>query len=178
MKIISEPPDADFLLECFEIASDSPSLLLWKTRPLSHFVDEKSRKTFNTRFYGLVAGSLNPKGYYFVHVGGQTHMVHRLIFKMFNPETKIKNTVIDHQDGNPSNNLPSNLRIATFAQNNINTVKSAGVSFHRSSQKWQAKIGVNGKRLYLGSFSTKEEASEVYQKAKTDLYQEYSPFFA
>ena len=177
MKVISEPPDANFLLECFEVDEESPSLLFWKARPLSHFVDEKSQKTFNTRFSGSIAGGLNPQGYYVVCVGGKTHMVHRLIFKIFNFETKIKNIVIDHQDGNPSNNLPSNLRVATFAQNNINTLKSAGASFHKSSQRWQAKIGMNGKRIHLGSFSTKEEASEAYQKAKTDLYQEYSPFF-
>lgn len=41
-----------------------------------------------------------------------------------------------------------------------------GVSWHKSTNKWQARITVNGKRINLGWFSTEEEAHEVILKAK------------
>lgn len=38
----------------------------------------------------------------------------------------------------------------------------------KANQKYAARIGVNGKSVYLGVFETAEEASEAYQRAKTE----------
>ena len=40
-----------------------------------------------------------------------------------------------------------------------------GVHWSKSSKKWQSKIKVNGKSLYLGSFIDEKEASEYYENA-------------
>tara|TARA_R110000772_G_scaffold207522_2_gene318081 strand:- start:2326 stop:3012 length:687 start_codon:yes stop_codon:yes gene_type:complete len=44
-----------------------------------------------------------------------------------------------------------------------------GVSWHKPSKKWTAKIYINGKAKYLGSFKCELEASEAYQKALREL---------
>jgi len=41
--------------------------------------------------------------------------------------------------------------------------KHKGVSFHKATNKWQAKITVNGKQLNLGYFLTELEAHQAYQ---------------
>ena len=40
-----------------------------------------------------------------------------------------------------------------------------GVCWHKRSNKWMAELMLNGKRLYLGTFATLEEAKAVRDKA-------------
>lgn len=42
----------------------------------------------------------------------------------------------------------------------------SGVSFHKKSNKWQARININKKRISLGYFDTIEEAAEMRRLAK------------
>ena len=70
------------------------------------------------RYVGKQAGTLRKDGYYSVRVNGSLYLAHRLIFLMHHgylPE------MIDHIDGNPSNNLITNLREATNQQNQFNS---------------------------------------------------------
>ncbi len=75
---------------------------------------------------------------------------------------------IDHADGDGLNNCRANLRICTASQNAHNSKaawgisKFKGVTFHKRTRKWQAQIGSNGKRIYLGSFSQEESAALAY----------------
>lgn len=74
--------------------------------------------------------------------------------------------VIDHINGNPSDNRIVNLRNVTHAQNMQNK------SRHRSgrllgttktdSNRWQSKIRVNRKDIHIGTFDTELEAHEAY----------------
>lgn len=41
--------------------------------------------------------------------------------------------------------------------------KYKGVSFNKSNQKWLSRLTINGKRTYLGSFATEEEAYQAIQ---------------
>lgn len=80
--------------------------------------------------------------------------------------------VIDHADGNGLNNTHDNIRICVQAENtkNVrrhrdNTSGYKGVEkTNPIGDKWSARICVNGKRIYLGSFKSKEEASAAYHK--------------
>ena len=90
--------------------------------------------------------------------------VHRLIAIAFIPNPEHK-TQVDHIDTNRLNNKLDNLRWASNSENNYNskirtdnTSGSKGVYFDKSSNKWRVQINVNGKRLYVGRFTKKEDA--------------------
>jgi len=88
---------------------------------------------------------------------------------------------IDHINGVRDDNRIENLRECTSAQNKQNlrvctkrndSTKILGVHQQISkSNSYTARISVNGKNLYLGSFKTKEEASEAYIAAKRKYHQ-------
>jgi len=98
-----------------------------------------------------------------MNVGVVAHRVAWAIFYGEWPEG-----IIDHVDGNPSNNRIDNLRIATNAQNchnskprkNVSGFK--GVSWFPRDRRWRARIRVNRKEIMLGYFRTPEAAHEAY----------------
>lgn len=89
--------------------------------------------------------------------------------------------LVDHIDGDPHNNRLANLRLATSRQNQCNqktrsdnTSGLKGVSWSEERQKWQTGIQVNGKRIALGRFNTKEEAYAAYCEAARRLHGEFA----
>lgn len=94
---------------------------------------------------------------------------------------KEKGQVIDHIDGNPSNNRKSNLRICTVSENGFNRGKpknntsgAKGVSWNKKSQKWCARIMSNGKDYIIGLFDTIKEASDAYDAKAIELHGEFA----
>jgi hypothetical protein len=73
---------------------------------------------------------------------------------------------IDHIDGNPSNNKIDNLRDVTHQQNMWNRKTANGCSWHKTANKFQAQIRINGRKKNLGLFHTQQEARNAYLKAK------------
>jgi len=91
------------------------------------------------------------------------------------------NLETDHIDHNGLNNQKTNLRICTKTQNMGNRVRNRGrinkykgVSLHKATQKWCAQIGVHGKRIYLGLFSSAIEAAKVYDAAAQIYFGEFA----
>lgn len=87
----------------------------------------------------------------------------------------------DHIDRDKMNNQRSNLRVCTGTQNKWNRgmlrnnkTGFRGVCFAKKSGKWQAGIRMNGKQVYLGQYSTPEEASAVYNRVAKSLRGEYA----
>jgi hypothetical protein len=94
-------------------------------------------------------------------------LLHRLIAIAFipNPNNKL---IVDHADNDKHNNNVNNLRWCTHAENmqnrsisSDNTSGTTGVYFYKASNKWEAKIGLNGKLKHIGSYTTKEEAIQA-----------------
>lgn len=96
------------LLSKYEYDETSPSFLRYK-------VNTKKTKT------GDVAGYFDAYGYYRVNHKGQHYKVHRLIYKIFNIDVNIDDLVINHIDGDTTNNSISNLEAVTKAENNNKT---------------------------------------------------------
>jgi hypothetical protein len=77
--------------------------------------------------------------------------------------------VIDHIDGNTSNNSKANLREVSPAENARNRKglqpnnKSgvAGVSWYRPTQKWYVQLKYNGRPIYGGYYEDFDEAVEA-----------------
>jgi hypothetical protein len=128
---------------------------------------------------GSIAGYLHHGGYLIVRVDGVQTPVHNIIWKMHFGEIP-EGYEVDHIDTIKTNNLISNLRLATRQQNCANrnkpvTNKSGykGVSFHKKSQKWVAQISVEGKRNTIGYFDSPEEANDAYQEVSKLIYGEF-----
>lgn len=103
---------------------------------------------------------------------GKGYFVHRLIW-IFHYGDIPSNLVIDHIDGDKSNNAISNLRTVTQQQNCHNRVGNYGVTSYFTNpgkslrQKFRATIIANNVRYHLGVYNTQLEAEEAYNEAKS-----------
>ena len=101
---------------------------------------------------------------------------HRLVWYAHNQEWNIWDTSmdnsIDHRNQDKKDNRLCNLRKATHSENKQN-VNHKGCDFHKRSNKWRARIKLNGKQKTIGSYDTFEEAHEAYLAEKRTLH----PFF-
>lgn len=92
-----------------------------------------------------------------------------------------KGEIIDHIDGDPSNNQCSNLRLVTQSQNNANQIgakknsKSGvkGVYWHKAANKWCAEVIHRRKKYYLGLFDELEDAKKARNEKAQELHGDY-----
>lgn len=121
--------------------------------------DEDFTKLSKIRWY------LRKNGYIF---NSKLEYIHRVIL------APNKNMVVDHKNHNKLDNRKSNLRICSNLVNlhnlrpglrRTNSSGFRGVHWENRARKWSAIIRENRRSIYLGSFSTAEEASEAYEKA-------------
>ena len=90
--------------------------------------------------------------------------------------------IVDHNDHNSLNNSRINLRLATLSQNSANrritiadcSSKYKGVHQRKDSDKWVARIGHNGKRIYLGRFDNEIDAAKAYDTAAKLYHGEFA----
>ncbi len=123
---------------------------------------------------GQKAGRTKSNGYCEVRFEGRLHGTHRLIFLMFNGYLP---KIIDHIDGNPSNNKIENLRAATHAENmrnskipKTNTSGFKGVTKNGKSKKWTAQCFVNNKHYHLGTYEDIHDAANAVIKFRKDKH--------
>lgn len=88
---------------------------------------------------------------------------------------------VDHKDGDGLNNQRHNLRVCTHIQNMQNSVIKSnntsgykGVHLRKKDGKWQARIVVNGKRMYLGAFDFIEDAARSYDQKAKEMFGEFA----
>lgn len=106
-------------------------------------------------------------------------MMHRFILGIDNGDPRI----VDHANGIKTDNRRSNLRICSKSQNGYNqsaqrnnTTGYKGVTRHIQTGRFIAQIRHNGKRKYIGSYATPEEAYSAYCEAAIELHGEFSNF--
>ena len=99
--------------------------------------------------------------------------VHRVVWFL---EHGTQPEIIDHIDRNPLNNAPRNLRESDAKKNACNVgkyknkaSKYKGVSWHKHTKKWVARIRNNDKLISLGYYVNEEDVARAYDKA-VDLY--------
>ena len=119
------------------------------------------------------AGSLTVRGYVQLTINQQKYWAHRIVRAWVDGKDPGK-TVLDHADRNKSNNQPWNIRICTQSENLANISGRKGYYFCSKKRKYAARINVNKKQVFLGYFSTAQEASACYNAAKCRLYGEFA----
>lgn len=135
-------------------------ILFWKERPRC------SRKT-NGDFE---AGTVTTGGYKKITVRKKKYYVHQIVFLMMRGYI---HALIDHIDGNTSNNKVENLRASDKSKNacnsklpSHNTSGTKGVSWLKRECKWVARVQINKKVIHLGTFADLELASLVADEAR------------
>jgi len=123
---------------------------------------------------GRLAGCHDNEGYCVVRLDGRNYKAHRVIWLYVYGEWP--QGQVDHINGRRDDNRITNLRDVSNSGNQQNkrggggTSRYLGVCWAKDTRKWQAQIKVGGKTIYLGQYSTKEEASVAYQAAKLRLH--------
>jgi hypothetical protein len=117
---------------------------------------------------GKVAGSKNNRGYVKITFNYKQFFAHRLIYEFHFGETP---NIIDHLNGNCSDNRIENLKNTTLRGNQQNRQshrdgRLVGTSFNKHQNKWRARIRINGVQKLLGYFSTELEAHNKYVNYK------------
>ncbi len=148
-----------------EVLEYKDGLLYWK-------VDKKKTKP------GQPAGRTKANGYCEVKLDGKLYGTHRLIFMMVHGYLP---RIIDHVDGNPSNNLINNLREASHAQNmrnsqrpKNNTSGFKGVYFDKRNSNWIAQCVVDGNKFHLGSFKDIHDAAIAVTSFREEHHKEFA----
>lgn len=129
---------------------------------------------------GSIAGTPKPRGNLEIKIDGKLYQASRLAW--FYVHGRWPKREVDHKNLDPSDNRPSNLRTATdsqqganrhrLANKNLNTPK--GVSFHKASGKFTARIKVNQKHINLGLFPTMAEAHAAYIAAAKKYFGKFA----
>jgi hypothetical protein len=92
-----------------------------------------------------------------------------------------KGLLVDHRNGDSLDNRRENLRLATNAQNQLNsrkrknaTSRFRGVYFHKEHGKWAAYIIEAGKKIFLGYFYVEIDAAKAFDKAAKKYHGEFA----
>ena len=121
---------------------------------------------------------INSDGYIIGRFNNKDVMIHKVIMNLVSDNSK----EIDHKDRNKLDNRKDNLRVASTRQNLLNKNLSSkntsgitGVSFRKKQKTWIARISVNEKPIWLGSYIDKEDAIVARLKAEKKYYGEFAP---
>ena len=166
MNKIKELPPVEDLRKEFVLDSSSPSGLRWNGK------------------MGNKPAGCKADNHYIIYFKGKYYQAGRIVYLMAFDEQP-GDLFIDHSDGNPSNNSPSNLRLVSHAQNMANrkTHKNnkfgvKGVQMYNGKNKtyYSAMITVDKKQIPLGQFSTAEEARQAFEDASKKYNGQYAKF--
>lgn len=142
--------------------NDQTGVLIWKERRFS----APLASGWNTKYANKIAGVKNNAGYISIAINKQRYLAHRIIWKLlYDAEPKI----VDHIDGDRTNNTKSNLREADGNLSGYNKRLPKG----RLPRGVQPNLNGFMARLcssYIGTYKTPEEASAAYQKAAMDKF--------
>lgn len=121
---------------------------------------------------GQRVGSLSENGYLRVGCMGRRYKAHRVIYYLCKGVWPIG--VVDHINGDPSDNRIENLRDISQAENlrSFRKVCKGSSSYRGVSafrDRWQSEISYCGKKYRLGYFTCEKEAALAYNYKAMEL---------
>lgn len=172
-------PPVDLVRQLFRYEDGK---LFWLARERSLFASDNAYRTWNTRFAGKEAGSWSPdrSGAMRCYVGIYSRLFARSLVVWVIHHGGWPSLEVDHKDRDTTNDRLDNLRLATRSQNSANrrcrpsASGYKGVKRTQRSNRWHARIRVNGKLLHLGQFDSAEEAHAAYVEAAKRHFGEFA----
>jgi HNH endonuclease/AP2 domain len=145
--------------------------MTWLFRPAEFFPDAHAAKAWNARYAESPAfESLRTDGYLSGRLFRKSYKAHRVIWALHYGVWPAQQ--IDHINREKADNRISNLREATPSQNSRNVASKPGsssrflgVSLHKPTGTWSAKLSVAGKHTSLGYFNCEVAAARAYDAA-------------
>jgi len=148
-------------------------IFTWKERPISDFKDDMnpsmSHITWNAQYKGAIAGS-NSGNYVRIQIEKTPFAAHKLAWIYVHGDEYQGD--IDHKNRKKRDNRIDNLRPTNHSLNMFNSSKfvtnTSGVKgvMRGKRGRWKAGIMIDGKHIYLGSFSCVSEAADARREAE------------
>lgn len=145
---------------------------------LSKYQYNKTNGNLEKKNTGKILGHKNKYGYLVTTIKGKQYPLHRLIWLFINK--KFPDGIIDHINGNRSDNRIENLRDVNYRINNenrkvikANKLHSKFLGVGKCKGKYRARINVKGVAIHIGTFETEEEAYNAYISFKAKFHEGY-----
>ena len=152
--------------------------LAWRTRPVSMFKDGNTSaaancRGWNKRWAGKPAFTADHNGYLAGNIAGKVVAAHRVIWRLMTGDIP---DVVDHINGNRSDNRWVNLRNGTQADNASNLPKRknnstgvTGVFWVAEARRWRCRVTKDRKPHNLGYFGCLGHAIKAHRDALTEM---------
>lgn len=160
-------------------------LVRWKVRPIDQFVNPSVCLGWNKRYAGTVAGcnriiNGQDKGIW-IGIKGKFFAAHNIAWTITNGAVP-SGYLVDHIDRVPSNNKIENLRLASVAENGRNRSVGVGlfqgVSMDKQKRHWVARIMIDGRAIWIGTYPTRGMAALARAKATMRYHGRFSYFLS
>jgi hypothetical protein len=147
-----------------------------KDRPTPEQVANLLRVDDNGKLFWLrrnkPVGSVNANGYLVIGINGSTYVAHHLAFVLYEGRWPELGKVINHLNGNKTDNRRCNLQETTHAGNlrhrvtipANNTSGGIGVSWYKPYNKWRVRLNHNYVSYHGGFYSDLNEAIAARDK--------------
>lgn len=163
----------------FKLKEDYIMQEFYEIPTLKNYLVNKQGKVKSTkRGKNLVLKDCDRKGYRAVTLiiegKRKTFSVHRLVAATFLKLDLNSDLIVDHINGNKSDNRLENLQILDNRANVSKGYKTKNTSsnytgVYKNGNNWQAMIYIDDKNKNLGIYKTEKEASEKYKEALIKL---------
>lgn len=154
--------------------------LYWLPRPRDQFNTDKGWKCFNTRDAGKPTKCGLTMGYKTVRIMGSLYLAHRICWVLANKREIPSGMLVDHKNGDKTDNRASNLRLATIAQNGHNQKPKAyrdlpkGVHWDKARKQFVAYVAKDRVSHFVGRFDSVRDAADAVTAARSTLHGEFA----
>lgn len=155
-----------------------PSSVLWELfdyKPLTGELVWKQHYGGRSKA-GSIAGGYNGRKACEVAIYSNKYLAHRLVWSWVTGTDPIA-SFLDHKNRNPKDNRFWNLRLATQSQNMSNVVHANPTGYkgvQRKGKRFTARIRIDGKVTYIGSYRTAAEAGAAYAAVAKGLHGDFA----